>query len=743
MNSQLQESSSLIKCDYCHDINKYTYNFSCNHNICCICLYRRIFSYNLKEIQNENEIITINCKCEKGKLGKNFDEIVQIIHKKSLLDKEYQNFKKKNNNNIQYPKCDIHSLNFKSLYCVDCFENICSECLKNEIKNFHIDHRIIAGQKLENLIKKNIKDLSLTIPNKDSFVSKFDLIGKKLKETTEKEFNETIKLIDNFANSLFQFRKEYEEIYRNELTRCVKSLKLIKLFYLNYFYDKEVSLDSKNINLLRFVNNISFEFIDLNLIHNKIINSKISEMQTSIDSYFKENNKEKNVPNLRVELIFNEVPRNFKCENIISKAHNKQIRALLETQDQKLISSGYDFKMKFWEEKENGYELNSEIKNLCGAVTCVIQIKDGRILSSSASDNNIKVWKENSNGIYELSNSLSSHNKPISCIVELNDLRFASASIDTSVIIWFGQNNEFIVQQKISDEKRPILNIISLSDCRIAFTTDEGIIKIWGENNNNNNIVFNKFNPFTNELASNNLLKNDPFNIINSTGVDTTIGNNYSQPKGEKLKLDDLENEDNFKKGIRNKNSYKDMKKNKKKNQDSNNLNNNQKKVFDKIKTTKQKKIIKVKNLEELKKLLKEMNENQNSTNNSNSDDSSIYYIIEGNNNMEDIKEEDESFKESKSNPLRNSQILKVKGNVVSDDVNNNELINNLNTENINSENNNNEKNYIPHKKKLNRLKSQENPSKNLKNKEFPIKKISVQKMNNNSKTNEKFLEKV
>ena len=75
MNSQLQESSSLIKCDYCHDINKYTYNFSCNHNICCICLYRRIFSYNLKEIQNENEIITINCKCEKGKLGKNFDEI--------------------------------------------------------------------------------------------------------------------------------------------------------------------------------------------------------------------------------------------------------------------------------------------------------------------------------------------------------------------------------------------------------------------------------------------------------------------------------------------------------------------------------------------------------------------------------------------------------------------------------------------------------------------------------------------
>ena len=55
-----------------------------------------------------------------------------------------------------------------------------------------------------------------------------------------------------------------------------------------------------------------------------------------------------------------------------------------------------------------------------------------------------------------------------------------------------------------------------------------------------------------------------------------------------------------------------------------------------------------------------------------NSDDSSIYYIIEGNNNMEDIKEEDESFRESQSNLLKNSQILKVKGNVISDEENDN-----------------------------------------------------------------------
>ena len=94
MESQASDLNPLLKCDYCHELNKYIHNFSCNHKICCICLYRRIFCNNLKDIQNV-EIITINCKCEKGKIGKNFDEIVQIIHKKTLLDKEYQNNKKK------------------------------------------------------------------------------------------------------------------------------------------------------------------------------------------------------------------------------------------------------------------------------------------------------------------------------------------------------------------------------------------------------------------------------------------------------------------------------------------------------------------------------------------------------------------------------------------------------------------------------------------------------------------------
>ena len=150
------------------------------------------------------------------------------------------------------------------------------------------------------------------------FESKFNSLTKYVKEESEKNFNETIQLIDSLAKSLFQFRKDYEEINRKELIQNVKTLKLLKLFYLKYYYDKEISLESKNINLLRFVNNISVEFLDLNISHNQKINTKISEMKTSIESYFRNSNNElNNVQNLHINLLFNEVQRNFKCENIL------------------------------------------------------------------------------------------------------------------------------------------------------------------------------------------------------------------------------------------------------------------------------------------------------------------------------------------------------------------------------------------------------------------------------------------
>ena len=475
MESQESENS-LENCDYCHDPTTDFFRFSCSHKICNICLYRRIFCNYLNDLQNDNEIITIKCKCETGELKRSFDELEIILQKKTQIDKEKEEERIKNKDNIlNIPICPMHPSSYKNYYCVDCFQNVCLQCVKST-NDYHPNHRILPCERLSKLIKKHIEALPLKIPNKELFERQFEIMGKKVKETAEKEFNETIKQIDECAASLFAFKKEYEEMYKKELTRCVKSLKLIKLFYLNYYFDKEICQESNDINLLRYVNNISFEFMDTNLNHDKSINKIFGEIKSNIDNMSKSNGQK----TLSIKFTYDNVSRSFKCEDVILKAHDKTIRSIIETSEQKLISAGYDYTMKIWEEGNDGFGNKNTIKILCGAVTCLLQLKDERILSSSASDNNIKVWVDDKKGGYDLRQSLTAHNKPVTSMVLLNDSRILTGSIDLSIIVWKENSNEFVIFQKIIDEKRPIMKILNLFDNQFVFCTDESVIKFYG-----------------------------------------------------------------------------------------------------------------------------------------------------------------------------------------------------------------------------------------------------------------------
>ena len=474
---QSEESeNSFENCDYCHDPTTDFFRFSCSHKICNICLYRRIFCNYLNDLQNDNEIITIKCKCETGELKRSFDELEIILQKKTQIDKEKEEERIKNKDNIlNIPICPMHPSSYKNYYCVDCFQNVCLQCVKST-NDYHPNHRILPCERLSKLIKKHIEALPLKIPNKELFERQFEIMGKKVKETAEKEFNETIKQIDECAASLFAFKKEYEEMYKKELTRCVKSLKLIKLFYLNYYFDKEICQESNDINLLRYVNNISFEFMDTNLNHDKSINKIFGEIKSNIDNMSKSNGQK----TLSIKFTYDNVSRSFKCEDVILKAHDKTIRSIIETSEQKLISAGYDYTMKIWEEGNDGFGNKNTIKILCGAVTCLLQLKDARILSSSASDNNIKVWVDDKKGGYDLRQSLTAHNKPVTSMVLLNDSRILTGSIDLSIIVWKENSNEFVVFQKIIDQKRPIMKILNLFDNQFVFCTDESVIKFYG-----------------------------------------------------------------------------------------------------------------------------------------------------------------------------------------------------------------------------------------------------------------------
>jgi hypothetical protein len=53
-----------------------------------------------------------------------------------------------------------------------------------------------------------------------------------------------------------EFKQEYEKKYKEELTKIVKTLKVLKLFYFDYYFERDKSKE-KDLDSLRYVNSIN------------------------------------------------------------------------------------------------------------------------------------------------------------------------------------------------------------------------------------------------------------------------------------------------------------------------------------------------------------------------------------------------------------------------------------------------------------------------------------------------------
>ena len=53
--------SKINICDYCHKLFDSLDIFSCNHKICAVCLFRRIFILNITELNGSSSNLTIKC----------------------------------------------------------------------------------------------------------------------------------------------------------------------------------------------------------------------------------------------------------------------------------------------------------------------------------------------------------------------------------------------------------------------------------------------------------------------------------------------------------------------------------------------------------------------------------------------------------------------------------------------------------------------------------------------------------
>ena len=477
-------------CDYCNVGYQNLDVFSCKHKICTVCLFRRIFILNITELNGSSNSIKIKCsKCTEGTLSKNLDELSDLCtHKANIFKEKKENPGSNDNSN----KCKEHHLS-RDFLCLDCCEQICRKCTVN-IANPHYNHNIKSNDKVANILKAEIKIIPLKFTNKELFDHNWNVICKKIKDSSQETFNETITKIEELTRILNEFRKEYEQNYKNELTKIVKTLKVLKAFYSDYYDEKEDSEQGKDINSLRYINSINNELLNIDMVKDVTYIQKVNEAKLIID-----NLKSNNNVNFTTKLIFAKLKNNFNFENETKNAHDKFISSIIELKDDKLLSTSFDYSMKIWEAKGSEFTNIKTISKRCGCIISSLKIDNEKILTSNNSTNTIYMWAPHSAEGYQIEQSLTLHNKIVVCMTQLKNGNLITSGMDNLIIIWRKKEGTYEEKETIQEEF-PVKKIIALKDNKFGYTGDDGVLKIMAEkepnketnNNGENNDEENK-----------------------------------------------------------------------------------------------------------------------------------------------------------------------------------------------------------------------------------------------------------
>ena len=136
----------------------------------------------------------------------------------------------------------------------------------------------------------------------------------------------------------------------------------------------------------------------------------------------------------------------------------------------------------------SGYEKVCELKRHSGKINCMCELKNGYLFTGGARANNKKdcyiiVWKPDDENGYNHHQTLSGHNSDISDIIQLKDGRIASSSKDRTLIIWKAKiENEsikYVQDETLTEYPHGMYSLLELSDNRICAVTSNNSIISW------------------------------------------------------------------------------------------------------------------------------------------------------------------------------------------------------------------------------------------------------------------------
>ena len=367
-----------MECSKCRLIfNKEdTKKFTCEHIICNTCFCNSIIKELINNISEIDKTYSIKCKCNKGTLSFNLDQIKNIKIPSNPEEKK---------------SCSEHSGQIFTIYDKTLKKLLCNECNKNNEYNEHE--------------KISILELKLNIREKTSEIQyqTYDDFKKYIKDYLEqfiKDCNEYYQKEIEKMEYLIEKIKNFEQNLKNQMEKHIQKETILfnlidKIYENNYkklklFNDENIKEEKYGYFFYKQLSKVKFNFGEFRTEYQEEIIPEIENILNEFDKNISTKKFKAYIKYPYFELIkrFTQI-NDIKQESVIS--------CFTENRNDNEIFVGYrDYTINVFTPKNSGYEISQKLKYHKGEITSLLY-QDNYLISGSK-DNTIKIWNlENNN----------------------------------------------------------------------------------------------------------------------------------------------------------------------------------------------------------------------------------------------------------------------------------------------------------------------------------------------------------
>ena len=463
-----------MECSKCHFIYKKedTKTFTCNHIICNFCFCDTIIKELINSIDDIDKIYSINCKCNKGNLSFNLEEIQKIVFP---LNPEENIF------------CSTHKEELYTHYDKTIKKLLCKKCIENEEYNEHEKTKISE-------LKLNIKERNADIKYKtyDEFKKYLTEYLNQFIKNCDEYYQEEIKKMEIFIEKIKNFEQNLKSQMESIIQKETILFNLIDKIYEKNYNNLKIFTEEKNIFGYRFyklLSKVKFDFGEFATEYEEEIIPEIENVLNEFDKNVINKKYKVNIKYPYFELIkqFSQI-NDIKQESIIS--------CVTENKNNNEIFIGFrDYSINVLRPKNIGYEIEQTLKSHKGEITSLLYIDN--YLISGSKDQTIKIWTKDNENNYKVNQviKLNKEIKRLNKYINDNHIGFLVTSEENNFRLYLKKENEeenketnediFKIEQVLSDHDNEVNEAIQIkSNNDIISGSKDMTIIIWKDFSN-------------------------------------------------------------------------------------------------------------------------------------------------------------------------------------------------------------------------------------------------------------------